>query len=230
MPITTTGRDLWANALSNGNNGASGTALAGATATVLKASGSPGWTTNQFAGQDVYVASATPVVGTVVSNNASELTVVRWETPSSRGGAVATTPSGTPVFFIASGATPALWMALSWNSGFTESAGAEAKKFEKEITTAGGGLIRQFAIFAHTAASGASSSNTYTITQTFTANGTDVLSGGQGTIYGIGVYNCNFVAGEPVGQRLLFMTKLASTATLSSSGDSVAITDTVTGS
>lgn len=83
-----------------------------------------------------------------------------------------------------------------------------------EITTAGGGLVRAQATYAHTTGQA-----TYTLTKTFTANGTDSL---PVTVAKIGVFNA------ASSGTLVFETLLSATATLSSSGDSVAITETVT--
>jgi hypothetical protein len=83
-----------------------------------------------------------------------------------------------------------------------------------EITTAGGGLLRAQATYAHTA-----STNTSTLTKTFTANGSDSL---PVTIAQIGVFNAASAG------TLGFHTALTSTAVLSVSGDSVTVTETVT--
>lgn len=83
-----------------------------------------------------------------------------------------------------------------------------------EITTAGGGLLRAQATYAHTAGT-----NTTTLTKTFTANGSDTL---PVTIAQIGVFNASSAG------TLAYHTALTSTATLSASGDNVSITETVT--
>ncbi|MGI5155808.1 hypothetical protein [Microbispora sp. CA-102843] len=83
-----------------------------------------------------------------------------------------------------------------------------------EITTAGGGLVRGQATYAHT--TGAS---TYTLTKVFTANGSDTL---PVTIAKIGIFNASS------GGSLVFETLLSPTATLAASGDSVTITETIT--
>ena len=103
--------------------------------------------------------------------------------------------------------TPATSVALTANStapaaGDTTLAG--------EITTAGGGLVRKTGTYAHT--TGATS---YTITTTFTANGTDAL---PVTIAKRGIFS---------GSTLVFETLVSPTATLSASGDSLTLTDTI---
>lgn len=83
-----------------------------------------------------------------------------------------------------------------------------------EITTGGGGLVRAQATYAHTG--GAS---TYTLTKTFTANGSDSL---PVTIAKVGVFNASSSGTMP------WSTLLSSTATLSASGDSITVTETIT--
>lgn len=83
-----------------------------------------------------------------------------------------------------------------------------------EITTAGGGLLRAQATYAHTA-----STNVTTLTKTFTANGSDSL---PVTVAKIGILNASSVG------TLGYETLLNATATLTTSGDNVAITESVT--
>ena len=83
-----------------------------------------------------------------------------------------------------------------------------------EITTAGGGLVRAQATYAHT--TGAA---TATLTKTFTANGSDSL---PVTVAKIGVFNASSAG------TMAYETLLSPAATLSASGDSVTITDTIT--
>lgn len=84
-----------------------------------------------------------------------------------------------------------------------------------EITTAGGGLIRAQATYAHTGGT-----NTTTLTKTFTANGSDSLAV---TISQMAIFNAS-TAGT-----MAYKTALSSSATLNVSGDSLTITETVTG-
>jgi hypothetical protein len=83
-----------------------------------------------------------------------------------------------------------------------------------EITTAGGGLIRKQATYAHTGGT-----STATLTATYTANGSDVL---PVTVAKIGVFNAS------TSGTMAFETKPSITATLSASGDATTITETVT--
>lgn len=83
-----------------------------------------------------------------------------------------------------------------------------------EITTAGGGLVRQTGVYAHT-----NGTSTYTLTTVFTANGSDSL---PVTIAKRGVFDA------ASGGNLVYETLVSPTATLSASGDSLTLTDTVT--
>jgi hypothetical protein len=83
-----------------------------------------------------------------------------------------------------------------------------------EITTAGGGLIRQVGVYAHTLGTAS-----YTITTTFTANGSDAL---PVTIAKRGIFDQ-----LALGGTLVFEALVSPTATLNASGDSVTLTDTV---
>lgn len=81
-----------------------------------------------------------------------------------------------------------------------------------EITTAGGGLIRAQGAYAHTG--GAS---TYTISNTFTANGTDAL---PVTIKKVGVFN------DPAAGDMPFEDTITD-ATMGADGDQLTVTVTV---
>lgn len=83
-----------------------------------------------------------------------------------------------------------------------------------EITTAGGGLIRAQATYAHTAGT-----NTSTLTKTFTANGSDSL---PVVVAQIGVFNA------ATAGTLGYHTALSASATLNVSGDNITVTETVT--
>jgi hypothetical protein len=83
-----------------------------------------------------------------------------------------------------------------------------------EIATASGGLIRAVAAYAHTG--GAS---TYTLTKTFTANGSDAL---PVTVAKVGVFNAASAGSMP------WESLLGTTATVSASGDALTITETIT--
>lgn len=83
-----------------------------------------------------------------------------------------------------------------------------------EITTAGGGLVRAQCTFAHT-----NGTSTYTLTKTYTANGSDSL---PVTVAKIGIFNASS------GGTMVYETPLSPTGTLGSSGDAVQVTETCT--
>lgn len=103
------------------------------------------------------------------------------------------------------------WMAVTANA--TAPAAGDTT-LTGEITTGGGGLVRAAGTYAHTG--GAAS---YTISNTFTANGSDSL---PVTLAKFGIFDAAS-AGNMVFETLLTPT----TATLSASGDAVTITETV---
>lgn len=103
------------------------------------------------------------------------------------------------------------WIALTAN---TAAPAAGDTALTGEIATAGGGLLRAQAAYAHTLGT-----NTYTLTKTFTGNASDVY---PVAIAKIGVLNAATVGG------LVFETLLNAVATLNASGDAVTVTETVT--
>jgi len=111
----------------------------------------------------------------------------------------------------AGGTATAAYIALTANS--TTPATSDTT-LTGEITTAGGGLIRALGTYAHTAGT-----STYTITKTFTVNGSDSLP--------VTVAKVGLLTASSSG-TLVFSTLLSSTATLSASGDTLTITQTVT--
>lgn len=106
----------------------------------------------------------------------------------------------------------AKWMAITANA---TAESVTDTTLTGEIATAGGGLIRQLAVYAHT--TGASS---YTLTGTFTANGSDAL---PVTANKMAIFTQLAVGGTMVFEKLL-----TGTNTFSNSGDSMVITQTVT--
>lgn len=103
------------------------------------------------------------------------------------------------------------YMCLSANA---TAASAASTTLPGEIVTAGGGLLRAQATFAHTVGT-----NTSTLSKTFTGNGSDSY---PVTVAKIGVLNAASVG------TLGYETLLGTSATLSLSGDNVAITHTIT--
>lgn len=103
------------------------------------------------------------------------------------------------------------YMALTEN---TTAPAASSTTLTGEIATAGGGLLRAQAAYAHT-----NGTATATLTKTFTANGSDVL---PKVLAKIGLFDAATVG--LMGHETL----LNSTATLNVSGDNVTVTDTIT--
>lgn len=184
--------------------GATGTSTA-TSATSLTDSGAS-WTTNAYTGHVVVTGG---VYGVVASNTGTVLTIDKWYTPASPGGSAAATPA-TGAYVILPGGQPAFWMALTANTAAPVSTDTT---LAGEITTAGGGLVRKVATYAHT--TGAAS---YTLTGSYTANGSDAL---PVTVAKIGLFNSS------AGGRMPFETLLSATATLSASGDQLTVTETV---
>ena len=108
-------------------------------------------------------------------------------------------------------AAAANYIALTANN---TAPGAGDTTLTGEITTGGGGLVRAQATPAHS-----NGTSTYTLTKTFTANGSDAL---PVVLAKIGIFNASSVG------TMMFETLLSQTATLSASGDAVTITDQVT--
>jgi hypothetical protein len=211
--ITDKGKVLWANAIGDATNGYTGT-VASATSTTLVVAGTP-WSAEQFAGQDVYSGN---VVGTIVSNTNKTLTVARWENPGpTRGGAPEAEPIGAASFSIASGATPAAWVAVSEDSAepkaTNETLKGEIGSSKEESTKFG--LVRKLATFTYI------SGNKYKVEVTFTAKEEDTT---PVTLAKLGIFNAQ------VGGVMMFESLLSAEAEIKEVGDKVTITDTVSGS
>lgn len=215
MARTNVGRDGQAIQMGGGANTATAPRTStGMTATVLTDSGASFPTTGDT------LAFRTVVVGTVeatiISNTGTALTVYRWRNPATPGGANGSTPGATTAYVVTNSVAPWNFIGISANASPASSDTA----LTSEIVTSGGGLIRKIAPYAHT-----TSATTWTLTPVFTANGSDSL---PVTVASIGVFQDlpsvpTGAAGQPI-----FTTSLNATATLTTSGDQLTITDTVT--
>lgn len=190
--------------------GMTGTATASST-TSLTATGTP-FVASAYVGHIVVTTSAAMAYGVITANTTSVLTVDQWYAPASPGGAATTTPTATTTYTVLPGQAPYWYMALT-----TDAAAAVITDttLPTEYTTAGGGLIRKLATYAHT--TGVAS---YSLAATFTANGSDAL---PKTMAKIGIFNT--VTGAT--GRMQFETLLSATATLTAVGDALTVTDTV---
>lgn len=220
--ITQNGRDMQSKMFGGGGtfyNGVSTTAP-GATSYTLDGKGAPG-STSAYTGQRIIAGSSAVgcVWANVISNtNASPpvITVDRWYNAATPGGAAATTPVAGP-WMVADGVAPSWFMGLSASTAGLSTPSTNTS-LPGEITSAGGGLIRQICPWAHTA-----SAATTTLTPVFTANGSDSL---PVIIGSVGTFNSMVVADTT--QTMFFNTLLGTTATLSSIGDQLTITQTIT--
>lgn len=214
--LVNAGLDAMAGLLGGDLAGYTGTATA-SSATSLTATGTP-WVASAYIGHVVVATTSSLMYGVVTANTTSVLTVDQWYGIASPGGAAVGPPTSTSTFAILPGNAPYWYMAL--DSSATAPANADTT-LNTEITTAGGGLIRALATYAYTAAAGSSGANTYTLSKTFTANGSDSLAV---TINKIGVFNTKT---SSTG-RMMFKTALSAPATLSAIGDAVTVTSTIT--
>jgi hypothetical protein len=202
------------------DSGVSTTAPTSTTYT-LDGKGAPGSTT-AYQGQRLIAGSS--AVGCVWANcgtntNASPpvISVDRWYNSATPGGAAATTPLAGP-WITTDGVAPSWFMGLS-TSVVTLGTPSTNTTLPSEITTAGGGLIRQQGTFSHTA-----STNVSVLTAVYTANASDSL---PVIIGSTGIFNSMVVAASP--QTMFFNTLLTTTATLSAIGDALTLSDTITG-
>lgn len=232
MGLSNNGRDMVARAVGGDVSGVADTATA-VTATTLTGTGTP--FTASSGGPPalgglvghVVVAGTTAAnfaYGTILSNTTSVLTIDQWHnftTPET----VATTPAGTAPYVVVPGGFPAFYMGISVATRVFTAADAVLTNdgtTVSELWFTGGGLRRRLASWAHT-----NGTATYTLSNTFTANGSDTL---PQTIAKIGVFQhyVNATVTTSNSGILLFQTLLSATATLSASGDNVQITDTIT--
>lgn len=213
MLKTNAGNDIQSIQMGGGLLGETGTATA-TSATSLTTNSAVNHAANDLAGQ-VVLAWTTGVYGLITANTSAAtntvLTVDRWSTPSTPGGAAASTPSATTGYTILSGGPPAWFMGLTATA--TAPTGSDVT-LAGEITTAGGGLIRKICPYAHTAAAAS-----FTLTPVFTATGSDSL---PVTVAKVGVSQSMVST-----TRNLFQTLPNATATFALSGDSATYTESV---
>lgn len=135
------------------------TAITATTAT----DGAKSWTTNALKGHLFGILGT--VYGVVLSNTGQVVTVDKWYTPATPGGAAAATPANGSAYTIFPGSAPASWLAFSQDA---VTPGATDATLPSEINVAGGGLNRVQGLYAHTV-----STNIYTLSKTVTATAND---------------------------------------------------------
>lgn len=209
MTRTNSGSDLTCAGQGGDTVGYSGVATA-ISATSLTATGTP-WVASAYVGHIVVATTTVLCYGVVTANTTSVLTVDRWSIAATPAGTAATTPSTTTPFIILPGNAPAFFMALTAN---TSAASASDTTLASEIATAGGGLIRKIAVYAHTLGT-----SVYTLTGSYTVNGSDTI---PVTVHKIGVFTS--IAGGIMDYEAV----LNADATLSAIGDPATITYTLT--
>jgi hypothetical protein len=226
MNVTQNGRDIVARNLGGAVLGASGVSTTAPTATTytMTGTGAPGSTT-AWNGQRIMAGSTSVgiVWGYIVSNtNASPpvVTIDRWYNPATPGGAAATTPVVGP-YAVIDGGAPGWFVGISVSTTAVGGPPDTHTALTSEYTTAGGGLVRQIAPYAHTA-----SAATWTLIPVYTVNSTDVSSGGLPlTFDSYGVFNSMVVG---TAASMLYYNLFSASAVLASLGDQLTLTITVT--
>jgi hypothetical protein len=215
MTRVAVGRDIESDALLGFVTRYSGTATTAPTATTFTTDG-VNIPLNSVVGLAICTGTRFGIIQSNTSAANSVLTIDRWydasALPATAGTAAASTPSAT-TWQILPGNVPGAYMALT----ATATAAVDGDTaLTGEITTSGGGLIRNLATYAHTAAG-----TTSTLTKTFTCNGSDSL---PVTVAQIGIFQGVVAAAS----RMIFRTVLNATAAFSLSGDQAQITHTTT--
>src|SRR4029079_570780 len=201
----------WNVVIGSGVAGAKGTATA-TSATSLTDSGAS-WGTTQFIGSLVVAtpASGGLVYANVISHTGTVLTVDRWYDATTPGGGAGTTP-GNNQYVIIPGQSPNMFMGISTNAS---AVGSGDTTLLGEITTSGGGVTRKIAALTHSA-----SASTGTVVAVFTANGTDSL---PAVVHKMGISNS--LLSTVIN---LLQTVLNADATLTTCGDQLTVTYTIT--
>lgn len=214
--ITQNGRDIQARVFGTGS-GVGGTNTTAPTSTTLTLDDqtAPG-STSKWNGQMLIIAG---LWANIISNTNATPPVVTFDrlyNPATPGGSAGATPAAGK-YVIAQTSAAVQFMGLSANTTALGTPSTNTS-LPSEITTAGGGLIRQICPVSHTA-----SAATTVLTPVFTANGSDSL---PVTIGSIGTFNSMVVADTT--QTMFFNTLVSPTATLSASGDQLTVTQTIT--
>lgn len=209
------GRDAESDSLLGFITGYKGTSTTAPTATTYTTDG-VNIPLNSVVGRILVAVGVFGIIQSNTSAASSVVTIDRWydvaALPATVGTAAAATPAvGT--WQILPGNCPGAYMGLT----ATATAAVDGDTvLTGEIATAGGGLIRALATYAHTAAG-----TTTTLTKTFTCNGSDTL---PVTVAQVGIFQGVVVAAS----RMIFRTVLNATMTFSLASDQGSVTHTTT--
>lgn len=222
-----TGADLQSAQMGGDVIGYTGTTTSAPTATTAADTGAA-WTTNAFAGHAVVIGG---VIGHILSNTATVLTVDMWHTPTYpllavsggtfAGETVGTTPA-SGVYVILTGNVPAFYMGLSTSSSVstTHTFLDNGSGAVSELWASGGGLNRSRCSYSHT-----TSATNYVLSKTQQMVAAD---GSSLTLQKGGWFQHQVTAAvtSTTSGRMFLETAIPSPPTLIP-GDSVAITETV---
>lgn len=208
------GRDIQSDALLGFVTGYRGTATTAPTATTFTTDG-VNIPANSVVGRIIATGTVFGIIQSNTSAASSVLTIGRWYDASALPATAAAAAAATPAagaWQILPGNAPGAYMALTASTtpavdGDTALAG--------EIATAGGGLIRSLATYAHTPAG-----TTTTLVKTFTANASDAL---PVVVAQIGIFQGVAVATS----RMIFRTLLNATMSFSAVSDQGQVTESV---
>ena len=229
---TTQGRDNWQRGVMSGDitanstsyTGVSGAATATA-ATTLTNSGAAfptsGGINGSLQGHIVVATTTNNRYGVILSNTATVLTIDQWYDPASASGASGSTPGATTAYQVLPGMGPALWIGLSTNSAAAAAgdvlrtsdglfADGTTGAAATETTTNGLARAYQQATYA---------TGNYALAHTWTYTGASSVTLAK-------VVLCNSLAAA--GSLLFLETLLSATGTVTASGDTIAVTWTVT--
>lgn len=219
MTRVAVGRDIESDALLGFATGYAGTAFTSPTTTSVTVTG-VNIPVNSVVGRVICTGTVFGIIQSNTSATNSVVTVDRWydataAMPANINTAAAATPS-TGNWVIPPGNAPGAYIALT---ATTTAAVDGDTALTGEINTANtAGLIRQLGTYAHTAAG-----TTSTLIKTFTTTATDSL---PVTVAQIAVFQGVVLATS----RMIFRTVFtgSATATVSSIGDQIQVTETVT--
>lgn len=182
------GSDVQSRQMGGDSVGDNGTTSSAPTATTVTDS-TKSWTTNQWVGHAVVMGNN--VIGHVLSNTGTVLTIDMWHSPTyplasvsggtTAGETAATTP-GTGTYIIMPGNVPAWYFGLSTATRAVNAADTFLTNDGttiSELWASGGGLNRSRATYSHT--TGAASYNLSKTFQAVAADGSSVQTNKMGT-------------------------------------------------